>query len=138
MATIDESREVYFIRAERLGLVKIGVANDARTRLRGLAMSSPDRLWVLGVALCHRGGTLEKELHRQFAQFRLHGEWFTPSRELLDTALMHSFNRDRMRVLQAYLDLPTMPHGRPSRATMERIRHAIRKTPEKPATIYDP
>lgn len=124
-------REVYFVRAVTLGLIKIGVADDARARLRTLANQSPDRLAVLGVMICDRGGATEPDLHQRFARWRVHGEWFDPAPELLDFIEAHGFNPARTRVLQAVVDLPTLPRGRPSKARSELIRNALQPNPGK-------
>jgi len=76
-------REVYFVQAFELKLIKIGVTNNTQRRIVSMQTLSPDRLAVLGVQLCPRGGALEKRLHRQFAHLRDHGEWYLPSPDLL-------------------------------------------------------
>lgn len=100
-------REVYAVQAVTLGLVKIGVADDAVKRLRELRNFSPDRLNLLGLAKCSRFGLLERELHQRFAAQRRHGEWFEPTDEMLwyiqDTM---DWNTRRVRVCQRELDQP--------------------------------
>jgi hypothetical protein len=78
-----EERQVYFIQAEGLGLIKIGVANCSHSRLRCLAPMSPAPLTLLGAVKTDKVGSLEKELHRQFAEHRSHGEWFKAAPELV-------------------------------------------------------
>lgn len=75
--------EVYFIRAATVGLIKIGKADNARTRFRNLQMMSPDTLILMGVMVCNEGGVLERVLHRRFAEHRRHGEWFAASDDLI-------------------------------------------------------
>lgn len=77
----DSTRYVYFIQGEATGLIKIGKANDPGTRLKGLQTGSPDHLVLLGVIPCTK--TRETELHEDFKAFKVHGEWFKPSAELL-------------------------------------------------------
>ena len=74
-------RLVYFIRAERSGLIKIGSAANPQERLRSLQTGSPEPLSIVGVK--PGGERLERALHAKFADFRSHGEWFHPSDELL-------------------------------------------------------
>jgi hypothetical protein len=78
----DKHPEVYFIQSDA-GPIKIGHSDvGARSRLSQLQTSSPIGLKLLKVL----PGTikLERELHRKFAQYRLRGEWFQPSPELLE------------------------------------------------------
>lgn len=71
-----ERRWVYFIEAVGLGLIKIGVANSVRARMAQLEKMSPAPLKELCRLETDRLGSLEKELHRRFAEYRSHGEWF--------------------------------------------------------------
>lgn len=74
---------IYFIQAEGIGHIKIGFTDndDALIRLASLQIGSPVKLRLLGTIL----GTAddEKDLHRRFAAYRIHGEWFDPVPELL-------------------------------------------------------
>lgn len=72
---------VYFIQASITGLIKIGVAVDPSDRLRTLQTGSPDTLSL--IKTIDGDQKLEQELHRRFADDRLHGEWFHPSADLL-------------------------------------------------------
>lgn len=65
---------VYIIEAVGSGRCKIGVTNDVPTRIKGLQTGSPFPLRVL--AVIEGGEDLEKFIHKQFAKFRKHGEWF--------------------------------------------------------------
>jgi len=77
----ERPRRVYFIRAARTGLVKIGVTVDVAARLRGLRTMSADTLTLL--ASVPGSQALERELHERFKVARRHGEWFEPTPELL-------------------------------------------------------
>lgn len=66
---------VYFVQAENGGPVKIGVAKDPARRMAELQAMSPYTLRIL--ATVEGGFRREKELHAQFADWRLHGEWFS-------------------------------------------------------------
>lgn len=77
----DRRERVYFIRAQTLGLIKIGVAGDLDKRLAGLQCGSPDKLEVIGTIVGEN--KLERELHKRFAHLRQHGEWFSPGEDLL-------------------------------------------------------
>lgn len=62
--------------------VKVGFSNDPDTRLSKHYGGGPYPVEVLGIW----EGTLgdEKEFHNRHAEQRLHGEWFNPSRELMN------------------------------------------------------
>jgi hypothetical protein len=70
----------YFIQSEADGRIKIGVTTDFVSRFRGLVMSSPSALKVLGVVQ----GDIESMCHVMLRKWRLHGEWFQPSPEVLE------------------------------------------------------
>jgi hypothetical protein len=56
------------------GHIKIGTSLNVQNRLNELQVGSPVRLTLL--ATCAGGRQMEESLHRQFAAFRLSGEWF--------------------------------------------------------------
>src|SRR5262245_55030947 len=74
---------LYFIQAEQVGHIKIGLTDndDALVRLATLQTGSPVPLRLLGTI----PGTMqdEKDLHRRFAASKVCGEWFLPTPELL-------------------------------------------------------
>ena len=80
---------IYFIQADSVGGVpgniKIGfTAEDANYRASQLQTGSPVRLTVLKTM---PGDMLtEKDLHRQFAAYKVHGDWFSPVPEVLEAA----------------------------------------------------
>lgn len=72
---------VYFITSKmRKGTaVKIGKAKDITERLNTLQTGSPEKLTLYGYVECRseqEAYELEKQLHEQFANARLTGEWF--------------------------------------------------------------
>lgn len=77
-------REVYFVHAVTLNLIKIGVANSAIQRFSALRTQSPDVLELLGVVSCGRDGIVEQMTHGKFAHLRSHGEWFRVAPELMN------------------------------------------------------
>jgi sRNA-binding protein len=72
--------KVYFVQAGPGGPIKIGIADDLAARVAGLQTANAAKLSLL--TWCHGGLPRERELHRQFAALRLHGEWFQPGDEL--------------------------------------------------------
>lgn len=115
----EKTRIVYFVQADELCLIKIGVADRLEKRLRELSHMSPDSLTFLGAQICPEGGALEKRLHLQFVADRAHGEWFYPTKALTDYILCYA---DRgpgpTKRMNAVLAFPTMPRGRPNKEMM--------------------
>lgn len=73
------SAGVYFIKSGNA--VKIGMSKDVPGRLRTLRTMSPLPLELLGVI---PGGRDEEALlHREWAELRLHGEWFQATPDLI-------------------------------------------------------
>ncbi|MCA1298015.1 GIY-YIG nuclease family protein [Stappia indica] len=75
--------EVY-IAASSAGPVKIGFSANVEQRLKTLASVTKTRMTVLARTPATR--RTEFYLHQVFVETRLHGEWFSPSQRLLDTA----------------------------------------------------
>lgn len=73
---------VYFIQASEGGPVKIGRANNVRSRMGKMQTDSAALLVLLGASR----DLDEEKLHVQFAGHRLHGEWFEPAPEILALA----------------------------------------------------
>lgn len=73
---------VYFIQGEDGGPIKIGFAAlSAESRMEEIQAMCPYRLCVL--ASMPGDVSVEKQLHKAFAAHRLHGEWFSPTSEIL-------------------------------------------------------
>jgi hypothetical protein len=71
----DAPRVIYFIQnGEPDGPVKIGIAGDARARLRGLQTSHHKSLTLLGTI--PGNDETERKMHARFDKYRLSGEWF--------------------------------------------------------------
>lgn len=71
----------YFVRARGMGDIKIGKSNQVEVRVRNLwsgASRGVDLIACYPAPIDH-----EVELHREFEQYRLCGEWFRPGLELL-------------------------------------------------------
>jgi hypothetical protein len=86
-------REVYFVRGDVSGLIKIGVTNDIERRLRSLQTFSAEPLTLLGVLVCPDYGRSEGWVHAQFSAARSHGEWFRPADDLLAFIGQHALDR---------------------------------------------
>ena len=70
-----DDRWVYAISTEdNRDSIKIGVANNISQRVKSLQAGSATKLKLRWSA--HGGYPLERHLHDQFEQLRIHGEWF--------------------------------------------------------------
>ena len=72
---------VYFIQGECGGAIKIGFSQNPKSRLKSIQTGMPDLLKLL--AVIPGDEKLEKELHNEFNDLRLRGEWFRPDDRLL-------------------------------------------------------
>ena len=67
-----KSVSTYFFKNPTTGLVKIGRSNDVKTRKQAVQCGSGVELDILLVI----DGDIERELHKKFAKYQEHGEWF--------------------------------------------------------------
>lgn len=75
---------VYFIQAGQDGPIKIGVSDSVFDRLKALQTGNPEPLRLIAAVI---GDTQDElALHRRFRRQRLIGEWFRPSKKLLEYA----------------------------------------------------
>jgi hypothetical protein len=73
--------KIYFA-ARSDGLIKIGTSSDPARRVQALSTGAGESLAL--VAVVDGGRARERALHERFADTRVHGEWFSPSPELLE------------------------------------------------------
>lgn len=73
---------IYFIQGESGGPIKIGYTTDIKKRLNSLQTGYPDTLVLLSII----PGNIEDEanLHSEFGEYRMRGEWFKPVEPLLE------------------------------------------------------
>lgn len=73
---------LYAIRNTATGAIKIGISGNPEKRISDLQRPMTDRLELLG----SMPGTFEEEraLHRRFADAGLGGEWFRPTKEVME------------------------------------------------------
>jgi hypothetical protein len=95
---------IYFIRGG--DLVKIGVTDDVRQRLRQLQVGSPTKLELIGEMPGDEN--YERALHRAFAGLAEHGEWFRLDGKLAEfIALLPVYEHDeRPTARRARLEKP--------------------------------
>jgi len=73
---------VYFIQAsDERGFIKIGYSRDVYKRLSALQCGSPVGLVILGVI--HGSYGTEAAIHKLLKKYRIHSEWFLPSKLVL-------------------------------------------------------
>lgn len=75
---------IYFIREKDnpKSLIKIGFTDDIEQRLAQIQSSSPVDLEILAI-IADGDKNTEAEIHYQFDEYRVRGEWFKPARKLL-------------------------------------------------------
>lgn len=81
-------QQIYFIQQGQDGPIKIGSSTQPFFRLNGLQSANPEQLHIIGIvtAAPYR---CEAKLHKQFAEYRIRGEWFAPTSMLLDWIAKH-------------------------------------------------
>jgi len=73
---------VYFITSEA-GPIKIGLSECPQARVHHMQSHSPSKLTL--AAIDEGGRERERHYHERFAMHRLHGEWFSPASDILET-----------------------------------------------------
>lgn len=109
---------VYFVRS--CGLVKIGHTTNASKRLRVLETqnAAPVDVVAFGVGATPR----EQSLHARFEGLRHHGEWFTPSPDLLRVMASAIANGPEWQSIEAEEEARLREWMR--QATIDQQRHA--------------
>lgn len=72
----EHEQYIYFAQGVHGGLIKIGRSQEPPERLKQLQNGAEQPLQILRIEPCPKGR--EKELHKKFAKYREHGEWFRP------------------------------------------------------------
>lgn len=83
----NKTVKTYFFKNPITGLIKIGRTIDVKTRKQSVQCGAGIELFVIAVI----EGDIENELHKQFADYREHGEWFNDANGLIEKyALQHN------------------------------------------------
>ena len=106
-------RYVYFIQGDSTKRIKIGIAWNPKQRTIELQAGSPDTLSLILALPTVNAADVERHLHHQFKDFRLHGEWFEAAPEILQ------FVAEQPDILSE-LPAPTRASVTPARATKRR------------------
>ncbi len=73
--------KIYFIQQGELGPIKIGISENLERRFGTARTFSPYSLRVLAIMKGSRKE--EKQLHQKFRKEKLNGEWFCPSKKVI-------------------------------------------------------
>lgn len=89
---------IYFMQAGQGAPIKIGKANDTKSRLRSHQTSNWEKLiLILEIKGCHPG--LEMELKKHYRHFLIRGEWFKEdilnNKEELETIIIYFSSKHR-------------------------------------------
>lgn len=94
---------IYFIRpVGRAGPIKIGCASNPMRRLSDHQRGSPVRLELIG--LLEGQHETEHQLHWEFRDCHVHGEWFKPHPDLLRLIERHAIEPMRCVSSNPYVD----------------------------------
>ncbi len=74
-------KHLYWVQCQVTQNIKIGCSDNPAKRFKHLQGMSPTPLKML--AILTNGGNYEEEWHEALAEWRLHGEWFSPSPEVV-------------------------------------------------------
>lgn len=134
---------VYVIGAPGASMVKIGRTRNLTRRLEAIQRMSPTPLSVLWA---HAGGSeLEAGLHRFFAEFRSHGEWFDfgdqDPIQAVEEAMSQRTSwhlitppRRRRTAVRALIKVPGDPDALCGRCGHQRSSHAAHQP--HPCTVF--
>lgn len=106
---------VYFIQVENSGPIKIGISWDIFRRLTHIQSASYEELHLIGDIHCRdrkAALALESELHQQFKDFHIRGEWFRAEPEVL-AAVPAPCSRDAACISTTRHKLPPSPFSAP-------------------------
>lgn len=102
-------RHVYFMEAEGLGAVKIGVADSAPKRLGDLQVGLPVPLTLRGVWHADDAVKLEGHFHKHFAAYHIRGEWFRLDGALEEFVDENLFAPEESHIQFCFLPRPYNP-----------------------------
>jgi hypothetical protein len=74
---------IYAVQCGASGPIKIGKAKDPQGRLGELQVGNWEKLNLLAYQTCSEDNWLERQLHSKYAQYKVRGEWFMPSEQIL-------------------------------------------------------
>lgn len=90
---------VYFIQGEQSRYIKIGYTHDLASRMASFQLGAGEKLQCIRTILFpdqKSAEDVETKLHKKFASFRLHGEWFLDAPDLMNFINTHQKNDERL------------------------------------------
>ena len=69
-------RYIYLIRNDDNGALKIGIGLNPQKRIKQLSTGSTSKLTLIYERICEHASKVERNLHIDYQDFRLNGEWF--------------------------------------------------------------
>jgi T5orf172 domain len=73
----SKMQSLYVMVDQMMGVMKIGVSQDPRSRLKSIQTSNPGKIELKFVSKkTPKARVIEQRLHRQLSDYRLEGEWF--------------------------------------------------------------
>jgi hypothetical protein len=147
----DGSCVVYFVQESGMGAIKIGATGNLKHRIDILRVSSPYEMRVL--AQVPGDERLEKYVHHCFHSFRIRGEWYRSTPELLacieelkeGRPLLSDFERSQVEALSKAWAAPfderpkrkkprRRERGAPRNRTVQALIDEALAQPEEPET----
>ena len=122
---------VYFIVDEAANAVKIGISKSPESRLGDMQLGSAGTLRLVKV-IENQGFCLERKLHKQFANSKIHGEWFKLSEDLMDYLQLPTTNLDDRLVVQ-----PSLTFVQPNRYLAAHLRVCPDYNVDKPGNHFE-
>jgi hypothetical protein len=80
-------------------VIKIGIATDLRKRLASLSTASPSKIIAAGFIQASDPSGLEAIFHKTFKEYRLDGEWFKISSDMIKMIRGYDIVNDRFNEL---------------------------------------
>jgi hypothetical protein len=127
--------KVYFIRAG--DKIKIGFSTRPLDRLKALQTAHPGCLEIIGIM--HGAFSLEGRLHEQFSRYRIRGEWFRLSPEIVRYIEANTLEGQARAAAkrEAYL-VPQQPMPRTADAAVAEIRRHLKMRNMTAAPVLRP
>ena len=76
----SDGDKVYFIQGDKTKRIKIGYTRNVKKRIKRMQLSEKIKILLV----LDGGQELESQLHEEFKDYHIHGEWFTPSDKLIE------------------------------------------------------
>lgn len=111
------AKKVYLIRAAQF--YKIGISADIDKRLKQIQTGCPIKCEYIGYIPCEDPDLLERQLHREFADHKTHGEWFDLGDDIVGR-LISKYNLKY--VVNPHAPVDARIHGSDASKELERER----------------